>query len=100
MHVSLQFFSKEKDEARLNQQSQEKRHEKQYTSKSMEIEVDGVIYPVYLHHPSKNAADPTEIIKNLINRNTRSCETLAKAIDWSYNEDSLNRFESAREGES
>ncbi len=65
----------------------------------MEIEVDGVLYPIYLYQPTENSTDPNEIIKNLINRTTISCETLAKEVDWSYNDSSLNRFESARKGD-
>ena len=99
MHLSLQFFSKENDNERLTQHGQEKKHKRQYTSQYMEVEVDGVVYPVYLYQPTKDTADPNEIIKNLINRTTRSCETLAKDSRWSYNEDSLNRFETAREGD-
>lgn len=99
MHLSLQFFNKETDNERLPKHSQEKKHKRKYTSQYTEIEVDGMVYPVYLYQPTKDTADPNEIIKNLINRTTISCQTLAKEIDWSYNEDSLNRFESARKGD-
>ena len=99
MHLSLQFFSKETDNERLPKHGQEKKHKRKYTSQYTEIEVDGVVYPVYLYQPTKDTADPNEIIKNLINRITISCETLANEPDWSYNEDSLNRFESARKGD-
>ena len=99
MHLSLQFFSKETDNERLPQHSQEKKHKREYTSQYTEIEVDGMVYPVYLYQPTVNPKDPNEIIKNLINRTTISCQTLAKDPDWSYNEDSLNRFESARKGD-
>ena len=99
MHLSLQFFSKETDNERLPQHSQEKKHKRKYTSQYTEIEVDGVVYPICLHQPIEDPADSNEIIKNLINRTTISCQTLANEPDWSYNEDGLNRFESARKGD-
>ena len=99
MHLSLQFFSKGNDNERLTQQGKEHNHERQYTSQYMEIEVDGVVYPVCLYQPTENTTSATEIIKNLINRNTKFSKALAKEIDWSYNIDSLNRFESARKGD-
>ena len=97
MNLSLQFFGKETDNDRLTQHGQEQRQDRQSTSKymEMEIEVEGIIYPVCLHLPSKDKATASEIIKNLIDRNTISCETLAKKRNCCYNEDSLNRFGTA-----
>ena len=83
MHLSLQFFSKETDNEGLSKHSQDQRHERQYTSQYIEIEVDGVIYPVCLYQPTENTTSATEIIKNLINRNTKFSKALAKEIDWS-----------------
>lgn len=99
MNLSLQFFGKETDNDRLTQHGQEQRQDRQSTSKymemEMEIEVEGIIYPVCLHLPPKNTGTATEIIKNLIDRNTISCETIAKKRNCCYNEDSLNRFGTA-----
>lgn len=95
MNLSLQFFGKETDNDRLTQHGQEQRQDRQSTSKHMDIEVDGIIYPVCLHLPPKDTGTATEIIKKLIDRNTISCESLAKKKNCCYNEDSLNRFGTA-----
>ncbi len=99
MHLSSQFFGKENDNERHTQQGKEHNRERHHTSQYIEIEVAAVVYPVYLYQPTEKTVEATEIIKNLINRNTRSCKTLANEPDWSYNESSLNRFESARKGD-